>query len=282
MKKENTSMKKIIVSFIILLMFRNAQAGTLGIGEMFKFYSANCMFPDGVKPATDSRYNDNSSIIFIPKGFKKDKPVHFFLWFHGWNNNIESTLEQFKLDDQLYASGINAILVMPEGAKNAQDSYCGQWEKQGPFNKYIEELQQKLQASNIINANTKPDLIIAGHSGAAIVLVKLLQYSTTPIKAALFFDACSAQTDKIATFYKNNPTAKLINLYTNKSSFYSNSQQLNSQLAKQGIGVTQKEDTQFTGTELKSNRILSMHTQLSHNDVATSYHYIERFLKAVE
>ena len=34
--------------------------------------------------------------------------------------------------------------------------------------------------------------------------------------------------------------------------------------------------------DIRANRIISLYTNLSHNDVAVSYNYLSRFLKAVE
>lgn len=273
---------------LLLILFLSNCIATLNAnaqGKQLSFQSSNAMFPDNrFNPnysSNDSRFNDNSAIIFVPKHFNKNKPWHYFLWFHGWNNNIYSTLEQFKLKEQLNASGINAILVMPEAAKNAQDSYCGKWEQANYFNRFMQDVNDKLVSENIINANTNGDLIIAGHSGASRVLVQIITYSNLPIKSIFLFDAISGNEDKIASYLQNHTNCSLINLYTNKQNTNASSKRLQQIIQKNGLAFVQKEDTQFAENDMRQTRILLMHTLLSHNDVATSNDYITKFLRAV-
>jgi hypothetical protein len=117
--------------------------------KQLSFQSSNAMFPNNRfnlnYSSNDSRFNDNSTILLVPKHFNNNKPWHYFLWFHGWNNNIYSTLEQFKLSEQLNASGINTILVMLEAAKNAQDSYFGKGEQAN----YLTDLCKMLTTNSL-------------------------------------------------------------------------------------------------------------------------------------
>ncbi|MFC4230327.1 hypothetical protein ACFOW1_00390 [Parasediminibacterium paludis] len=252
--------------------------------KQLSFQSNNAMFPDNrFNPnysSNDSRFNDNTTILFVPKYFNKNKPWHYFLWFHGWNNNIYSTLEQFKLREQLNASGINAILVMPEAAKNAQDSYCGKWEQANYFNRFMKDINDKLVGENIINPNSNGDLMIAGHSGASRVLVQIINFSNLPIKSILLFDAISGNEDKIANYLQHHTNCSLINLYTNKPNTNASSKKLQQIIQKNGLQFVQKEDTQFAENDMRKTSILLMHTLLSHNDVTTSNDYIAKFLKA--
>lgn len=271
-----------IVCFIKLLLFAtNSNAQT----KQFTFQSSNAMFPDNRfnqnYSTSDSRFNDNSAIIFVPKQFDKNKPWQYFLWFHGWNNNIYSTIEQFKLREQLTASGINAILVMPEAAKNAQDSYCGKWEQANYFNRFMQDVTDKLVAESVINTGVTGDLIIAGHSGASRVIVQIITYSKLPIKSILLFDAISGNEEKISSYLLNHNNCSLINLYTNKANTNASSKRLQQIIQKNGLPFLQKEDTQFAENDMRQTRILLMHTLLSHNDVATSNDYIAKFLRAV-
>ena len=47
-------------------------------------------------PATE-HYSDNTVAIFIPKGFRETGQVDFVVHFHGWKNNVEGVLGQYKL-----------------------------------------------------------------------------------------------------------------------------------------------------------------------------------------
>lgn len=271
--------------FVLLLLlntsFSTITAQKLGSNKLM-FYSANAMFPDGVKSASDNKYNDNSSLILVPKSFKKNQAFQLFFWFHGWGNNINQTLESFKLEEELVASGINAILILPEAAKNANDSYAGKWEKANVFNAYLTDLKNFLANKNLINIDQPHSLIIAGHSGAANVITRVIQHANHHIKGILLFDALSYETSVIAINLEKSNTTKLINLYSPKANYTNNSNNLAKELSKRKIGYLQKTDTQFSGEDLKQNRIILLSSQLHHNDVATTNHYISKFLKAID
>jgi hypothetical protein len=270
------------IPFFFLLLINLFVAAQKNTDIKFKLTLENSMFPDVVKGSNDNRYNDNSTLIYVPKNFDKTHAYQFFFWFHGWNNNIESTLEQFKLKEELSASGINAILVMPEAAKNAQDSYCGKWEKPNTFNAYFAELKKQLSNKNIIDDQQPSSMIIAGHSGASHVLVRLMVNANYHIKAVLLFDAISFKAAEITNFLIKSPTTKFINLYTSRPNTNGNSKSLMKNLDAKKVKYIQKNDTEFKADDVKLCNVFMLYTNLTLNDVATSNHYIQKFLKAID
>lgn len=269
--------------FIPLLLLANF----LLAQKQFTFSSNNSMFPlktaNPKYSASDSRFNDNSCLVYVPKHFDKNKNWHFMLWFHGWNNNIQSTIEQFKLREQIILSGANVILIMPEGVKNGNDSYCGNWEQANNFNYFMEDVKLKMKSEKIVdNITANNQLIISGHSGASRALVRVMDFSSTTIKSILMFDAIYSHETNIINCLKKFPSCKLINLYTAREACTTSTKNLIQLLQKEKISYLQKQDTGVTEAELKSNRICCLSSNLSHNDVPVSYNYLSRFLKASE
>src|ERR1035438_10701000 len=41
-------------------------------------------------------YSDSTVAIFIPKGFRETGAIDFVVHFHGWNNTVTGTLNQYK------------------------------------------------------------------------------------------------------------------------------------------------------------------------------------------
>lgn len=275
-------MKKVITFCLTIIIVLNVIAQ-----KQFTFTSNNTMFPlknaNAKYSSSDSRFNDNSCLVYLPKHFDKNKSWHFMLWFHGWNNNIQSTIEQFKLREQIELSGVNVILIMPEGVKNGNDSYCGNWEQANYFNYFIEDVKLKLKSEKIVDKITADNqLIIAGHSGASRALVQVMDFSSTPIKAILMFDAIYSHENSIMNCIKRFSSCKLINLHTSREACTTSTKNLIQLMQKQKINYLQKQDTDVTDAELKNNRIICLSSNLSHNDVPVSYNYLSRFLKAVE
>ena len=208
--------------------------------KQFTFTSNSSMFPlkiVNVKyPSSDSKFNDNSCLVYVPKHFNKNKPWHFFIWFHGSTNNIQSTIEQFKLREQLVLSGVNAIVILPEAAKNAPESYAGNWEQANNFNYFMEDVKLKLKSEKIVDkVSNENQLIIAGHSGAARVLVRVMDYSSTAIKGILLFDAIYGSETNIINCIKRFPSCKFINLYSQREGCIRSSKKLMELLQKENI-----------------------------------------------
>jgi hypothetical protein len=115
-------MKYLIIGFCLLSMGAMAQDY-----EVIHFASAHAPFPDtsrdgghldgdSIFQPRAGHYNDSSVLIVVPRGFKAGSKVDLVFWFHGWHNNIDTALRFYGLARQFAASGVNAILVLPEAA----------------------------------------------------------------------------------------------------------------------------------------------------------------------
>src|SRR5207244_3266740 len=98
-------------------------------------------YKEKVYPAAD-HYSDNTVGIFIPKGFRETGRIDFIVHFHGWNNNVASVLRQYKLGDQLVQSARNAVLVVPQGPRDAPDSFGGKLEDPDGFKHFMKEVAE--------------------------------------------------------------------------------------------------------------------------------------------
>jgi hypothetical protein len=81
-------------------------------------------YKDRFFPA-EKHYRDSTVAIFIPKSFRATGPVDVVVHFHGWGNSVTGALSQFQLIQQFAASERNALLVVPEGPREASDSAGG-------------------------------------------------------------------------------------------------------------------------------------------------------------
>ena len=98
----------------------------------------------------EEHYNDSTVLIFIPKGYKAETDNDFVIHFHGWYNNADSVLNQFKLIEQFSESGKNAILVVPQGPKNAPDSFGGKLEDENGFLRFMNDVTDLLYEKKIM------------------------------------------------------------------------------------------------------------------------------------
>src|SRR4051794_15896242 len=82
---------------------------------------------DGFKGKTktfprDPHYVDSTIGIFIPVGFVPGSEMNLIVHFHGHMNHVSNVLPKYKLPQQLSESKTNAILIVPQGPKDAGDS----------------------------------------------------------------------------------------------------------------------------------------------------------------
>jgi hypothetical protein len=223
-------------------------------------------------------YADSTVAIFIPKDFRSTAKVDFIVHFHGWNNTVAGTLKQFQLIEQVSASGKNAILIVPEGPFNAPDSFGGKLEDTNGFKRFMEEAVEKIDASGAL-AKTNfavGDIILSGHSGGYHVMAAILDHGglSTKIKEVWLFDALYGGTENFVAWQKSE-TGRLLDIYTdhggtkeeteNVMANYLSSLRLG--LTEKNIGFFAAEETNAAPQTLLTNKIIFLHTDLTHNEV---------------
>ena len=123
-------MNLVMKIFLILVLLSStiiSQSDFNHLGKVYRFELDNAPFPhqdkanghtyDGKLYSAEEHYSDSTTLVYIPKYFNLKGRTDVVVYFHGWNNNVDSMIIQFDLVTQFYDSGINAILVMPEGPK---------------------------------------------------------------------------------------------------------------------------------------------------------------------
>lgn len=260
-------------------------------GKPFRITSTHAMFPDSLRnneprvydnktyKATE-HYSDSSVYIFVPDYFDKHKPFTYVLWFHGWGNNIDSALKEYKVQEQFYMAHINAVFVFPEGPKNAPDSYGGKFEKPDTFNFFMKDVEQFLLKEKLITSHVKNNIIYAGHSGAYRVMSYLLLHSKYNCKGVILFDALYGEIEKFAMNLQMHPTSKFINIYTDSGGTLQNSKNLITDIKAWSWPYLFAEEDAVTQQQLNTNRIVFLHSKNKHSDVVKLNNNISKFLQA--
>jgi hypothetical protein len=246
---------------------------------MFTISSSFTSFPDTLRkkghtyskvfyPA-EKHYSDSSVKIAVPAGFKKGKHLDLIFWFHGWFNNIDSAGAYFELIRQFSASQRNAVLVQPESAKNAPDSYGGKLEHPSVFKNLLADVMIKLRSEKIIDKKTKPgNTVLAGHSGAFRVMAHILQNGGVEVKQVILFDGLYSQVDKYTAWIQADRSHQFINLYTNKGGGTDEvSDKMMLLLKEKNIPFINPLEKDVNSSMLKTNQVIFIHSHKEHNDV---------------
>jgi hypothetical protein len=244
----------------------------------FKITSSNTSFPDtgrmnghlynnALYSATD-HYSDSNVLIITPKNFNANKKADIIFWFHGWNNNIDSALVRYGLSRQFAESGLNAVLVLAETAKDAPDSYGGKLEQENRFKKLVNDVLQKLVMEKAVSVNCSiGHVILAGHSGAYRVMASILQNGNVPVNEVILFDALYADTDKFLNWLQEDNNHRFINLYTDEGGTFDETKNMMRQLKNMNLPADSLEETVVTPRILQKNEIIFIHTLHAHNDI---------------
>lgn len=259
-------------------------------GDVYKFEFDNTAFPHkfrkgghvykGVHYKAEDHYKDQTTILFIPKNYIVTDSVNFVFYFHGWGNNIDSSLVRFDLLEQFYRSKKNAILVLTETAKNSKDSYGGHLEEKGVFADLTDEVVNELNDIYEKELNIG-NISLVGHSGAYRVMAYILMHGglAKNVDAVYLFDALYSDTEKYS-YWLDNYNGRFINIYTPNGGTVSESENLMLCLKGWEIPFDLIEDDDFLSYELKEERIVFIKSQLGHRDVVHTKNQFQKILES--
>ena len=291
-------MNRICITFVLAATF--AAGAAVGqplteryadIGTMIVTTSPFTMFPhekraqghtyEGKTYPADVHYSDRTVAIFVPKGFRAGDVTNLVFYFHGWRNNVDDTFAKFRVAEQLAASGVNAVLVLAEGAKNAPDSFGGKLEETGVFSSLVSDVLSTLKARGMIESTRPGSIVLAGHSGAYRVMAFILTRGglTANIREVYLFDALYGQSEKFAHWIDRFP-GKLVDIYTAEGGTRDQSLELMDDLRAWDIPFAAVPESAVTQDLLRKNRLVFIDSALEHNDVVAKNEQFRAFLTA--
>lgn len=229
----------------------------------------------------DKHYSDSSVAVFVPRGFRQTEAVDFVVHLHGWWNNIDTTLSRYKLPQQLYESGKNAVLVVPEGPRNAPDSYAGKLEDEGGLKRFITDVVDFLFNESRIKTHSVGKIVLSGHSGGYEGIAFALMRGGMPdkVREVYLFDALYGETEKF-THWIDRFNGKLINIYTDSGGTKWETGALMEDLASWGIPYLAKDESSIFPSDFQTNRLIFIHTDLGHDMVMNARMQFREYLKA--
>jgi len=259
-------------------------------GSFYKFTSSYTSFPhkvrmdgysyQGKKYAFENHYNDSTVALFVPRHLSLEDSISLVFYFHGWWNSIDQSISDFNLIKQFHRSKINGILVLPESAKNAADSFGGKLEEKNNFKSLVSEVIAKLKKE--LGTDLKFDgITLAGHSGAYRVISYILMRGgmNENIRNVYIFDGLYGQLEKF-THWIDNYDGRFINIYTPDEGTKDQSENLAECLISWQIPFKLIENDEFSADQLENERIIIIKSNLNHNQVISSENQFQKFLES--
>lgn len=225
-------------------------------------------------------YSDNTVGIFIPANFRPGNKTSIVIHFHGWGNNVTNVLEKYRLIEQFVASGRNAILVVPQGPRDAPDSSGGKLEEADGFKRFIAELGEVLQKDEAFKQQPFEigDIILSGHSGGYKVIASVIERGglSEHVREVWLFDALYGRTENFMNWFDSSH-GRFVDIYTEHGGTKEETEKLIALLKQRGTTI-------YSGSEaaiedLKSNRLVFSYSALAHDEVVAKQ---ETFRKLLE
>ncbi len=294
-----TVMKLLYLSIAVLLLSagllqaealesRYASQGTLFITH---FASAPFPHPDRAKGhyyhqeffSEATNYSDSSVGIFVPKGFRTGAQTDFIIHFHGWRNHVESVMTNFNLVEQFCQSGRNAIFIVPQGPRDAADSFGGKLEDAGGFQRFMAEAVRNLRERGIIRSTNIGNIILSGHSGGYHVMSGIVARGGVRenIREVWLFDALYDKTPEFAAWFAGAEAHRVIDIYTLHGGTKEESEKWMESLkaVPAKTPFLNKKEVDFSELDLRGNHLLFIDSALEHNQVIFKHDEFRKYLE---
>ena len=251
-------------------------------GQLILRPFANAPYPhpsraDGFKGKTTTfpavpHYTDSTVGIFIPSDYKPADTVDYIVHFHGHMNHVSKVIDQYKLPQQLAATKANAILIVPQGPKDAADSGGGKLELDpGGFAKLIDEVTAYLNSEGKIHTNKVGRIVLSAHSGGYKVTAAILHQGGMEknITDVLLLDASYGSFEWFADWCKADSNHRLVSLFTDHLAAANN--QIMGLLTQAKVQYRVLDEPTVTDDQLHQRGAIFMHTKGPHDQVPVDY-----------
>jgi hypothetical protein len=225
----------------------------------------------------EPHYTDSTVGLFIPHGYRRTPEVNALVYLHGWSNTVRKAIAEYKLREQIAASGQNIILIFPEGPRDATDSGCGKLEDKDGLKHLVEESLATLHAAGKIGHEKLGHVLIAGHSGAYRGLACCVDHGglDAELTDVCLLDSSYGNLDMFVNWVQKHPKGRFFSIFTDHLS--AQNIFLFTHMAKIDEHSTLKIDKDATDDLLAQSRTLFLHTEtLKHDDTVQ---WLERWLR---
>jgi hypothetical protein len=190
----------------------------------------------------DTTYNDRHVLLAAGSGFDPNRPGVIIVYFHG-NQTIlaRDVVDRQQTVRQLAQSNLNAVMVAPQLAVDAQDSSAGNFWRAGAFAQFLDEASGKLAeqypGTSRWTFQRMPVIVVAYSGGYMAAAYSLTQGGAGDrVRGVVLLDALYGEGDKFERWIEaSHGGAFFISAYS--TSTHDQNAALRAQLQRDGISV---------------------------------------------
>jgi hypothetical protein len=246
--------------------------------QLFRMTSVYTSFPDSgrskswldgdsVLQPVAGHYDDSSVLLVVPPRLRHDRKTDLIFWFHGWHNNIDTALQFYGLARQFAAANCDAVLVLPEAARNAADSYGGKLKRKGDFAGLVKDVMEELKQYGIVPGDAVAGhIVVGGHSGGYSAMADILENGGMPVDEVFLFDALYGRLPIFLDWIKEDKRHHFVHWYTDHGGGTDvTSDTLMQQLEAQHIDYVLTGEALLNAEQVRANKVLFVHSTREHN-----------------
>jgi hypothetical protein len=265
------------------------------LGTTFHLELPNAPFGPQFTATSTTTYKDASVFVFVPSHLRvsHEGATSAVVHFHGHNTTAERALTSHRLREQLVDSKQDAILVVPQLAVMAADSFAGGLETEGGFARLMSDVFNAMRLPAVHHAlgraqvGTEPDRIcLSAHSGGYRAASNCLKKGGLGVNEVYLFDALYAEAESFRDWVLagrgklQRERHKLIS-YTTGGPTERNTEWLFTELERAGVQTArEKQEGQLSRAEITLAQAVSVRTGVVHTDVTNEWNALRDCLYA--
>ena len=171
----------------------------------------------------DQTYSDRSVLLAAPQSFDPNRPGVIIVFFHGNMATLSrDVIARQQIVRQLTDSGLNAVLVAPQLAVDAQDSSAGRFWAPGGFASFLGEAETKLGElyPNARGAFRRMPVVVVAYSGGYLPAVYSVSVGGEGgrVRGLVLLDALYGERDKFVEWVEGaGRSAFFVSAYSTSS-----------------------------------------------------------------
>ena len=165
--------------------------------------------PRGGVLTEDAAYNDRRVLIAASPQFNPNSPGAMVVFFHGNQATLErDVLNRQQTARQVAEADLNAVLVAPQMAVDANDSSAGNFWRPGGFAEFLDEADGKLAnlyPGSSRGAFRRMPVVIVAYSGGYLPTAFALAHggASDRVRGVVLFDALYGEPEKFARWIES-------------------------------------------------------------------------------
>lgn len=211
----------------------------IGAGGVICGVGATVAMPAAPYPDGSSVDTDPSVRVFLPERYRDRGAQDLVVHFHGWNTTLDETLSSHLYQEHVYASGANAVLVVPQGPWDAPSGDFGKLMAPGGLARLLREVLVVLYRDGKVTHPLLGQTVLTSHSGGYQAVALNLQTASLapPVTLVNLYDSLYGY---LSTFQAFALAGGLLRSnYTQNGGTLQHNQDAVDALAAQGLAVAE-------------------------------------------